>query len=91
MQRNGILVTQKYMEYLGSTMGFIVSLYLASIVDGILVSQLIGPAAFAGINLTMPVYYARNIVFFLLVDGGSVLAAQYIGAHDKWPVIRYLP
>uniref|UniRef100_UPI0026EDF0AF cache domain-containing protein n=1 Tax=Selenomonas ruminantium TaxID=971 RepID=UPI0026EDF0AF len=83
MQRNGILVTQKYMEYLGSTMGFIVSLYLASIVDGILVSQLIGPAAFAGINLTMPVYYARNIVFFLLVDGGSVLAAQYIGAHDK--------
>ena len=83
MQRNGILVTQKYMEYLGSTMGFIVSLYLASIVDGILVSQLIGPAAFAGINLTMPVYYARNIVFFLLVDGGSVLAAQYIGAHNK--------
>ncbi|WP_026766066.1 MATE family efflux transporter [Selenomonas ruminantium] len=83
MQRNGILVTQKYMEYLGSTMGFIVSLYLASIVDGILVSQLIGPAAFAGINLTMPVYYARNIVFFLLVDGGSVLAAQYIGARDK--------
>ncbi len=83
MQRNGILVIQKYMEYLGSTMGFIVSLYLASIVDGILVSQLIGPAAFAGINLTMPVYYARNIVFFLLVDGGSVLAAQYIGAHNK--------
>ena len=83
MQRNGILVIQKYMEYLGSTMGFIVSLYLASIVDGILVSQLIGPAAFAGINLTMPVYYARNIVFFLLVDGGAVLAAQYIGARDR--------
>lgn len=83
MQRNGILVIQKYMEYLGSTMGFILSLYLASIVDGILVSQLIGPAAFAAINLTMPVYYARNIVFFLLVDGGSVLAAQFIGSRDK--------
>ena len=82
MGRNGVLVQQKYMEYLGSTMGFIVSLYLASIVDGILVSQLISPAAFAAINLTMPVYYARNILFFLFVDGGSVLAAQYIGARD---------
>ena len=49
MERNGVLVQQKYMEYLGSTMGFIVSLYLASIVDGILVSQLISPAAFAAI------------------------------------------
>lgn len=83
MERNGVLVQQKYMEYLGSTMGFIVSLYLASIVDGILVSQLISPAAFAAINLTLPVYYARNILFFLFVDGGAVLAAQFIGARDK--------
>lgn len=83
MERSGVLVQQKYMEYLGSTMGFIVSLYLASIVDGILVSQLISPAAFAAINLTLPVYYARNILFFLFVDGGSVLAAQFIGARDK--------
>lgn len=83
MRRNGVLVQQKYMEYLGSTMGFIVSLYLASIVDGILVSQLISPEAFAAINLTLPVYYARNILFFLFVDGGSVLAAQFIGARDK--------
>lgn len=83
MQRNGILVTQKYMEYLGSTMAFIVSLYLAAIVDGILVSQLISPAAFAAINLTMPVYYARNILFFLFVDGGCVLAAQFIGSRDQ--------
>lgn len=83
MGRNGILVQQKYMEYLGSTMGFIVSLYLASIVDGILVSQLISPEAFAAINLTLPVYYARNILFFLFVDGGSVLAAQFIGSRDR--------
>lgn len=82
MQRNGILVWQKYREYLGSTMGFIVSLYLAAIVDGILVSQLLGPAAFAAINLTMPVYYARNIIFFLFVDGGATLAAQFIGSRN---------
>lgn len=83
MQRNGILVRQKYMEYLGSTMAFIVSLYLAAIVDGILVSRLISPAAFAAINLTMPVYYARNILFFLFIDGGSTLAAQSIGSRDR--------
>ncbi len=71
------------MEYLGSTMAFIVSLYLAAIVDGILVSRLLSPAAFAAINLTMPVYYARNIIFFLFVDGGVTLAAQLIGSRDK--------
>ncbi|WP_218122869.1 MATE family efflux transporter [Selenomonas ruminantium] len=71
------------MEYLGSTMAFIVSLYLAAIVDGILVSRLLSPDAFAAINLTMPVYYARNIVFFLFVDGGVTLAAQFIGSRDR--------
>ncbi len=83
MQRNTVLVRQKYLEYLGSTMGFILSLYLANIADGIVVSQLLGTAAFAAINLTLPVYHLRNILFFFFVDGGSVLAAQFIGSRDK--------
>ena len=43
MQRNGELVRKKYMEYLGSTLAFSLSIYLAAIVDGILVGQLLGP------------------------------------------------
>ena len=79
MQRNGALVRKKYMEYLGSTLAYSLSIYLATIVDGILVGQLLGPVPMTAITLTMPVVYVKNIVFMLFIGGGSVLAAGYLG------------
>ncbi len=83
MQRNGVLVKNKYMEYLGSTLAYSISIYLATIVDGMLVGQLIGPESFAAINLTMPVVYLKNIVFMLFINGGTVMAAQFLGERRK--------
>ncbi len=81
MKRNGILVRKKYREYLFSTMSFSLSIYLAAIVDGILVSRLIGAQAFAAVNLTMPIVFIKNIFFCLFISGGVTLAAQYMGAR----------
>ena len=79
MQRNGVLVRKKYMEYLGSTLAFSLSIYLATIVDSILVGQLLGPVPMTAITLTMPIVYVKNIVYMLFIGGGSVLAAGYLG------------
>lgn len=79
MQRNGALVREKYMEYLGSTLAYSLSIYLATIVDSILVGQLLGPVPMTAITLTMPVVYVKNIVYMLFIGGGSVLAAGYLG------------
>ncbi|MBQ9596105.1 MAG: ATP-binding protein [Synergistaceae bacterium] len=81
MKRNGILVQKKYLEYLSSTMAFTLSIYIASIVDGLLVGRLIGPGAFTAINLTMPVVCIKNILFCLFISGGSVLVSQFMGAR----------
>ena len=76
MQRNGVLVRKKYMEYLGSTLAFSLSIYLATIVDSILVGQLLGPVPMTAITLTMPIVYVKNIVYMLFIGGGSVLAGE---------------
>ncbi|MCR5099272.1 MAG: ATP-binding protein [Lachnospiraceae bacterium] len=79
MKRSGALVQKKYMEYLVSTLAYTLSIYLATIVDGILVGQLMGPLPLTAINLTMPVVYVKNIIFMLFINGGSTIAARYLG------------
>ena len=83
MQRNVALVRKKYLEYLGSTLAYSLSLYVANIVDAILVGQLMGPMPLTAINLTMPVVYVKNIILMLFVNGGSIVAAQYLGERRK--------
>lgn len=88
MQRNVALVRKKYLEYLGSTLAYSLSLYVANIVDAILVGQLLGPMHLTAINLTMPVVYVKNIVLMLFINGGSTIAAQYLGERRKSDVNR---
>ena len=83
MKRNGALVREKYMEYLGSTLASSLSIYLATIVDGILVGQLMGATPLTAINLTMPVVYIKNIIFMLFISGGCILVSQYLGERRK--------
>lgn len=69
------------MEYLSSTMAFSLSIYVAAIVDGILVGKLIGPEAFTAVNLTSPLIYVKNIIFCLFILGGTTLVSQQMGAR----------
>ena len=83
MKRNWTLVRKKYIEYLISTMAFSLSIYLAVIVDGILVGRLLGPKPFSAINMTMPVVYIKNIVFSLFIYGATTMVSQFLGSRDK--------
>ncbi|MBQ7562907.1 MAG: hypothetical protein IJT16_02835 [Lachnospiraceae bacterium] len=83
LKRNSSLVRKKYLEYLASTLAFTLSIYIASIVDGIMVSRLISPLSLTAINLTFPVLYMKNIVFCLFISGGCTLAAQAMGFRDQ--------
>lgn len=58
------------------------SLYLAAIVDNIMVGNILGTDALSAVNLTSPIVYIKNIVFSIFIYGGNTLAAMYKGKRD---------
>lgn len=83
MRRKGTLLRQKFNEYLISTLAMSASLYLAAIVDNIMVGNILGGNALAAVNLTSPVVFIKNIVFSIFIYGGNTLAAMYKGKRDN--------
>ena len=83
IERSGWLVDRKFIEYLWPTLAMSASLFLASIVDSIMVGNLLGANELAAINLTNSVVFIKNIVFSLFVYGGSTLATGFIGKRDR--------
>lgn len=82
-KRKGTLLRKKYNEYLMSTLAMSASLYLAAIVDNIMVGNILGADALAAINLTSTIVYIKNIVFCIFIFGGNTLAAIYKGKRDN--------
>ncbi len=81
-KRTGHLLRRKYNEYLISTIAMSASLYLAAIVDNIMVGNILGTDALSAVNLTTPIVYIKNIVFSIFIYGGNTLAAMYKGKRD---------
>ena len=61
MKRNGTLLKQKYRALLVSTLAMTASTYLSSILDGIMVGQILGTVELYAINLTTSVVFLRSI------------------------------
>ncbi len=61
MKRNGTLLNQKYRALLVSTLAMTASTYLSSILDGIMVGQILGTVELYAINLTTSVVFLRSI------------------------------
>ena len=66
-ERKGNLIRKKYNEYLVSTLAMSTSIYLAAIVDSIMVGNILGVNALSAVSLTSPIVYAKNIVFSIFV------------------------
>ncbi len=81
-ERTGTLIRKKYNEYLVSTLAMSASLYLAAIVDNIMVGNILGASAMSAVNLTTPAVYIKNIVFCIFIYGGNTLAATYNGKRE---------
>lgn len=59
------------------------------VVDGIFVSNCVGPDAFAAVNLIMPVLMILGTVGFMCGTGGSALVSKTIGEGKKEEANKY--
>lgn len=59
------------------------SMYLSSIIDGILVGQILGTLELSAINLTYSISFLKNILIAMFTFGGNTLAIMYKGKRDN--------
>ncbi|MBQ9413556.1 MAG: ATP-binding protein [Clostridia bacterium] len=83
MRRTGTLINKTYRNLLVSTLAMTASMYLSSIVDGILVGQILGTMELSAINLTYSIYFLKNILIAMFTFGGNTLAVMYKGKRDN--------
>ena len=83
MQRTGVLINRKYNNLLVSTIAMTASMYLSSIVDGILVGQILGTMELSAINLTYSISFLKSIPIALFTFGGNTLSIMYKGKREN--------
>ena len=83
MKRTGTLINKTYRNLLVSTLAMTASMYLSSIVDGILVGQILGTMELSAINLTYSISFLKNILIAMFTFGGNTLAVMYKGKRDN--------
>ena len=62
MRRTGILIQKTYRNLLVSTLAMTASMYLSSILDGIMVGRILGTMELSAINLTYSITFLKNIL-----------------------------
>ena len=83
MKRTGTLLNQKYRALLVSTLAMTASTYLSSILDGIMVGQILGTVELYAINLTTSVVFLRSIPIAMFTFGGNTLSVIYKSKRDQ--------
>ena len=82
MERNAKLVSRKFLYYLIPSMLMIFAMQFSSLIDGILVGNLISSEALAATSLVMPVLYVIQAPGFAIGVGGSIVIANKLGKRD---------
>lgn len=83
MKRNGTLLNQKYRSLLVATLAMTASNYLASILDGIMVGQILGTVPLYAINLTTSIVFLRSIPIAMFTFGGNTLSVIHKSKRDQ--------
>ena len=82
MERNDYLIRKKLYSYLIPSVMVTAALQLGSLVDSIIVGNLMGSYAVSALNIAMPLALFLQLPAMLLGKGGSVTAAVYLGKRD---------
>ncbi len=82
MQRNDYLIRKKLYSYLLPSVMVTAALQLGSLVDSIIVGNLMGSYAVSALNIATPLAFFLQLPAILLGMGGSVTAAVYLGKRD---------
>ena len=83
MERTGTLIREKYRENFAATLAMAGSASIASIVDRIMVGNLLSGTDLAALNLTSPVVCVINVIFCFFIYGGNTLAVTLKGGRDQ--------
>lgn len=81
--RSNELVRKKFFEYLLPTMLTAMAVTMATVVDSIIVGNLLGDESLAVIGLASPVIFCINLILVLFAGGGVTLAAIARGQRQK--------
>ncbi len=82
LERNSKLINKKFIQYLIPSILMIFAMQFGSLIDGILVGNMIGNDALSATALVMPILYIIQLPGFALGVGGSVVIANYLGKRD---------
>ena len=82
LERNTKLITRRLLHYLVPSILMIFAMQFASLIDGILVGNMIGNDALTATSLVMPILYIVQLPGFALGVGGSIVIANLLGKRD---------
>lgn len=83
MKRKGTLLNKKYRSLLVATLAMTASNYLSSILDGIMVGQILGTVQLYAINLTTSIVFLRSIPIAMFTFGGNTLSVIHKSKRDQ--------
>lgn len=82
LERNNKLIGRKFIQYLIPSIMMIFAMQFSSLLDGILIGNMISGEALAATSLVMPVLYIIQAPGFAIGIGGSIVIANKLGKRD---------
>ncbi len=82
LERNSKLISRKFIQYLIPSIMMIFAMQFSSLLDGILIGNMISGEALAATSLVMPVLYIIQAPGFAIGIGGSIVIANKLGQRD---------
>ena len=80
---------RKLIKFTVPTIIMMIFTSIYGVVDGIFVSNCVGPNAFAAVNLIIPALMILGTIGFMIGTGGSALVSKTIGEGNKEKANRY--
>jgi putative MATE family efflux protein len=82
-KRNGYLISKALHTFMWASILSSVAQLLSTLVDAVVVSNLIGPDAISAVNVSVPVLSVVSCFGILLGVGGSIVAAKAMGLRNQ--------
>ena len=81
-RRNSYLISRALHTFMWASILSSVAQLLSTLIDAIVVSNLIGPDAISAVNVSVPVLSLVSCLAILLGVGGSIVAAKAMGLRN---------
>ena len=82
MERNGKLINKKFIQYLIPSILTIFAMQFTSLLDAVLVGNLIGSTALSASSMCVPIIYIVQMPGLALGIGGSIVVGSLLGKRD---------